>query len=653
MKGKSLLLLAAAGAGTAGVANAGEVLVTSNISTSTTWTADNFYNLQQQIYVLPGATLTIEPGVVVASDTGVGGSLAVTRGAQLFVNGTAAEPVIFTSKADVATWAVDASHPTGKNPKSGQWREAINEWGNVTLMGRAYISENAIATNTPAPNASNFAVMEGLTQAFPGDPNPLYGGGDDDDDSGSLSYLSQRYGGKVIALNNELNGLALGGIGRETDLTNFDLMNNVDDGIEIWGGTVNLKYLNIWNIGDDSLDIDQGYRGKIQFGLIVQGYSVDAPSGSGVCDNGLELDGAEQSDYQPVTTTTFYNLTLIGQPAGGDHLSAWRDNARVQIRNSILMDAGRNVVNLDNVDGDGGNGYGFNGTLSWAATWATDYNAVPAHPNDPAIPADFYKAQTSGKLSEIKDSVFFRNQFASAYNEANNVGVFAAANDNVLIPGFAPEDAPIRGIFRGPAVVKGGRTMLPVIGLDPRAANEATTSVGTAPADGFFTQAQYRGAFDATTNWALGWTAADAFGYFQPAASVAQRNSAFNVPNSLATNGLPTIGNASFAFVASNPTAGCGVTPGSPMFVFLTVNGPLNLLFPSWGCGGGLGEILVNPPTFQTLAGTYTGVPSSVAAPIPNDLDFAGLAVSAQVAFFGLGAFDVRLGSAVDIVAGL
>jgi hypothetical protein len=84
-------------------------------------------------------------------------------------------------------------------------------------------------------------------------------------------------------------------------------MNNVDDGIEIWGGTVNLKYFSIWNVGDDSLDIDQGWRGKAQFGLIVQGYSLNASQGSGVGDNLIEIDGAEQSDWQPVTTASIYN----------------------------------------------------------------------------------------------------------------------------------------------------------------------------------------------------------------------------------------------------------------------------------------------------------------------------------------------------------
>src|SRR5262245_50013777 len=91
-------------AGIAGTASATEIFGTADIATSTTWTANNTYNLQNQIYVLPGATLTIDAGTQIISDTNIGGSLAVTKGAQIFVNGTRTAPVIFASKADQATW---------------------------------------------------------------------------------------------------------------------------------------------------------------------------------------------------------------------------------------------------------------------------------------------------------------------------------------------------------------------------------------------------------------------------------------------------------------------------------------------------------------------------------------------------------------------
>jgi hypothetical protein len=506
---KKIGLIVLIGLAAAGVAGAAQVLVNQNITTSTTWTAGNVYNLQKQIYVEPGATLTIEAGTLVQSTAGVGGSLAVCRGAKIYVNGTAEAPVIMTSSKDDL-----------KN-----WHEGCNEWGNLTVMGNALISASEFngqpvvingRTNTAVPDGLNQKQMEGLTADAPGDTKQLYGGRDDDDSSGALHYLSLRYGGKVIGLGNELNGLSMGGIGRGTDVDHVDIMNNVDDGIETWGGTVNYKYISIWNIGDDSFDFDEGWRGKAQFGLIVQGYSVDAAQGSGVGDNIFEMDGAEDSDAQPVTTGVMYNFTCVGQPLDGDQGTAWRDNCRMQFHNCIWMDVGEQVVKNDNKDGDGANGYGYNNTLSWAATWTTPYTATSsvnaANPlvagayNDPKV---MYKAQTSGMLAEIVDSIFYHNLFASAYTELLARGVMDAKNNNVMEPAASP----IRSIVRGPVVTKGGLRMLPVTFIDPRASSlDSIFSVESAPEDGFFSSAPWRGGFDPYNNWLVGWTAAAAYG---------------------------------------------------------------------------------------------------------------------------------------------
>ncbi|MBK8098714.1 MAG: hypothetical protein IPK26_16500 [Planctomycetes bacterium] len=499
----SATILTAAATLVATKASAQVVVVNSDINTSTTWTANNTYQLVGQIYVNPGASLTIQAGTVIASAPAQEGSLAVARGAQIFVNGTEDNPVIFTSTADVATWAPLASHPTGKNPKTGTWREIANEWGNLTLMGNGYIGA-CTAGNTTTPNPNNVAAMEGLV-ANPMFPSRnFYGGGNDDDDSGSISYLSLRYTGKVLGLNNELNGLALGGVGRNTDIHHVDIMNGVDDGIEIWGGTVNLKYINIWNIGDDSLDVDQGWRGKVQFGLIVQGFSASAAQGSGVGDNCIEADGAERSNHEPVTTSTLYNLTVIGQP-GGDHGMALRDNVNLQVRNSIFMDLGETWIRNDNVDGDAcGTGFGFSGTLSFAARWTT-----PAAVNPP-----FYTAQSSGTLLEASDNVLFNNTFATAYNTAISVGALAAGPASAMNNQLAAT-LPIQSITRGAVVFKGPLSlpMQQVLMLDPRPAGDALTSVAWAPQDGFFCQAHYRGAFAPGTNWLCDWTASAAYGF--------------------------------------------------------------------------------------------------------------------------------------------
>ncbi len=486
----------------AGPSFAANIPVSGNITTSTTWTASNVYNLVGQVYVMPGATLTIEAGTQIKSIPADLGSLAITRGAKIFANGTAANPIVFTSTNE-----------------TGAWREAANEWGNITIMGKGLISASLpLGSNTKDPSGLNVKQMEGLTDTT----NGVYGGNDDNDDSGALHYVSFRYGGKVLGLGNELNGLSLGAVGRNTDIDHIDIMNNVDDGIEIWGGTVNLKYVNIWNIGDDSFDIDQGWRGKAQFGLIVQGYSVNNSQGSGVGDNLFETDGAEDSDAQPVTTSTIYNFTAIGQPDSnaGDHGTAWRDNARMQYRNSIWMDLGERLVGDGTNDGDGSQGYGFNGTLSFADTWTTAagthstvnpcIGCAPGSFNSPEV---LYTVQTSGKLAEITDSVFYNNNNSAAYTESNARGVTIAGDDNPALHNIVASASPITAITRGPVVTKGGKPMAPVISLDPRAANDAVASFATAPADGFFTAAPFRGGFSSTNNWACGWTAASQYGY--------------------------------------------------------------------------------------------------------------------------------------------
>ncbi len=532
-----------------GIANAKNVLVTNDIAVSTTWTADNFYSLETQIYVLPGATLTIEPGTVIASATGVGGSLAVTRGAKIFVNGTKDSPVIMTSTDDVATWKKDPVHPTGGDPQTGKWRATANEWGNLTIMGKGLISAShfgglPVGGNTQNPSGLNEKQMEGLTDPV----NAIYGGDDDNDDSGSISHLSIRYAGKVIGLGNELNGLSLGAIGRETNIDHVEIMNNVDDGIEIWGGAVNLKNISIWNVGDDSFDVDQGWRGKGQFIFIVQGYSLDAKQGSGVGDNCFETDGAEDSDSQPVTTSTIYNATVIGNPGDGDGGTVWRDNARIQYRNCIFMDLGEKLVRPDGDDGDGASGYGHNGTLTFEETWKTDFSKT-SKVNEclGCLPINFnhasklYTVQTSGKLAEITDSVFFRNLHKEAYTDSDTVGATSggksnASTNNVVIAGSRDANAPIVSITRGNLFTStDGKIVIPIKTIDPRPANEALTSVDKAPNDGFFTPAKYRGAFSADDNWLDDWTAADAYGMIAESESETETETETETPDATET----------------------------------------------------------------------------------------------------------------------
>lgn len=641
------------GASTLGVANAADVQISGDINADQTWTADNQYELVGQVVVRPGVTLTIEAGVVVASDQG---SLAVTKGAQIFVSGTAANPVIMTSLNDVATW-------TNGDPQTGIYRQTANEWGNLTIMGDGYISENATPGNTATPSAANVAEMEGLVDDGTG--YVLYGGGNDNDDSGSISHLSLRYGGRVVGLNNELNGLSLGGIGRGTDLSFVEVLNNVDDGIEIWGGAVQLDHYAIINVGDDSFDCDQGWRGKAQFGLIVQGFSVEAKQGSGVGDNAYEIDGAEDSDWQPRTRATIYNTTVLGNPLDGDGLTTWRDGAGVQYRNSIFMNGGERVVKNDGDDGDGASGYGHNGTATFADLFTTASTTFPSV-NAFAIPADeaaAYATQVDGFVSELRGSVFFQNFSGSAYTDFNSLGLDSGF-DNVV----EPSSSPIQGFAFGDQVTTLAGTgdekdVLPYSFINPLAANDALTAPAlVAPADGFFEAAAYRGAFDATTNWMEDWTAADAFGFFCEDGATTLVTSPFGdvIPGSLVAASEPNVGETLSLVI--DPAGQCGVGPGSAFILFIAPGSSVVFPFAEGGCNFfSPSTVLVNPLTLNLDLsfiltgggpGIYLGSPVTVDIPIPDNSAFKGLVLTTQVGFLENSFLTLRLGEAQELSLG-
>ncbi len=539
--------------------------VSGNITTDTTWTkANSPYFLKNPVYVINGATLTIEAGVTVITLPADDGGLTITRGAQIFALGTAAEPIILTSAADVATWtgtvfSGPASAPiaitTVGDRKTGLSRNVASEWRNLTILGKGVLSGSEFkgvlqgpsttgATNNPTVvDGTAQRRMEGLDATTAGGDinNIRYGGNDDNDDSGVLRYVSSRYTGRVLGTGDELNGLSLGALGAETDITHFDIMNNVDDGIEIWGGKVNLKYINIWNIGDDSLDVDQGWRGKVQFGLIVQGVATPASSGSGAPDNAIEMDGGEQSNVQPTTTATIYNMTVIGVPQSPDHATAWRDNANVQFRKSIFIDFLGRLVAHDGTDTDGGKGYTDLATGTFAASptdstalghflarFTTAYNSYPQYNAGSGIfapTASFYSAQVDGFLNEISDSVFHKVSLLGAGSGASGDQAVAAG---VLAAGFTSNPAknnvvdnttlPITSMTRGTAFGSMGSGSNARVGLQNIVAlnpipvtTAALTAANVTPADPFFTPTSYRGAFSPTHNWIKGWTAADAF----------------------------------------------------------------------------------------------------------------------------------------------
>ena len=264
------------------------VRVTSNITADATWSADKVYILGGRISVVDGVTLTIEPGAIIKGEAGTGPNataLLIARGAKLMAEGTAAAPIIFTSVADELT-SDDIKNGNFASPNLDP--DISGLWGGLIVLGKAKIS----ASNDDGELSE--VQIEGIPTS---DPNGLYGGNEDGDNSGVLKYISIRHGGSNIGEGNEINGLTLGGVGSGTVIENIEVVANQDDGIEWFGGTVNVKNVVVWNAGDDGIDTDQSWAGTLDNFVVV------TPSGS--C---FELDGPEGT-Y--VARHTIQNGTVV------------------------------------------------------------------------------------------------------------------------------------------------------------------------------------------------------------------------------------------------------------------------------------------------------------------------------------------------------
>ncbi len=261
------------------IIDTGNVVVTENISADATWTSDKVYQLGGRIAVEAGATLTIEPGTIIKGEAGTGANataLVVARNAKIMAEGTADAPIIFTSVADEISPAdIAAGDFTSPNLESN-----INGlWGGVLVLGNARIS----ASNDTGELTE--VQIEGIPTS---DSNGLYGGSDDEDNSGVLKYISIRHGGSNIGKGNEINGLTLGGVGSGTVVENIEVVSNQDDGIEWFGGTVNVKNALVWNVGDDGMDADQSWGGTLDNFMVitVAGHSFELDGPEGNYDNG-------------------------------------------------------------------------------------------------------------------------------------------------------------------------------------------------------------------------------------------------------------------------------------------------------------------------------------------------------------------------------
>ncbi len=289
--------------GGCGGADAPIVELTGDIDDDASLPCDRRYRLRFNVVVRPGATLTIAPGTTLVGDHETKGTLVIMPGARLIADGTRDLPIVFTSEREPS-------------------ERRAGDWGGVVLMGRAPTNLRG------AEGQSVRGRVEGLLR------DGEYGGDDPTDSSGVLRFVRIEYPGIAIAPNNELNGLTLAGVGRGTVIEHVYVRNTVDDCFEFFGGTVDARYLVCESPGDDGVDWDFGYTGRIQFVVVM-----DDPLGSGGT-SALEGDNDPNGSlYEPRSAPTIFNATLCGSGGHGERVTRGmhlRRATRLTLGNSLV-----------------------------------------------------------------------------------------------------------------------------------------------------------------------------------------------------------------------------------------------------------------------------------------------------------------------------
>jgi len=419
-------------------------------------------NVAQKIYVPNGKTLTVNPGTVVkVYDTNVNSaasSIIVTRGGKINATGSPTCGIVFTSILD----NMDGTHPIGNR----------GEWGGVVVMGRAQVNRIGATGGGGVNTANGEMFMEGLSNS---DTRSIFGGGlayDNNDNSGILKFVSIRFAGVAIAADTELNGLSLGAVGSGTTIENIEVISNDDDGIEFWGGTVNVKYLNVMFVNDDGYDFDLNYDGKLQF---LFGLKAPAAIASGG-ESGFEWDGDEGSN-------TFYNN--FSQASTG-----WRSHPVVY--NATMIGNGSNTS---------ATGTGFTPGNPFGVSFKADaegevYNSIftgfRGGVNMRTASSDSSKLNYDAGLIKVACNHFLGCTFPASTENVQFTGAdsvkFFTTDNNVNTNSVAGFDYTFAITSSSSNPVTNNIVVVPTSNI---------STVCTPPVDGFFTPANFRGAFEA------------------------------------------------------------------------------------------------------------------------------------------------------------
>lgn len=395
------------------------------------------YILDGMVFVNEGEVLTINAGAVIKGKPGAGAeasALIVARGGKIMAEGTASKPIIFTAEGDDLNGSFDEN--------------ITGEWGGVIILGSAGL------------NTNGEQAIEGIPTS---EARGLFGGTNDADNSGVFRYVSIRHGGTNIGAGNEINGLTLGGVGSGTTIEHVEVFANADDGIEFFGGTVNVKYAITAYCGDDSYDYDMGWRGKGQFWVTVGGG-----------DRGGEHDGGtDPEDGMPYAKPTIYNATYLGKGISeGKRALTFRDNAGGFYNNSIFVDFGKGI-DVENLEASKGEDSFERFLASELSLSGNIFWNVKVEGNS-AMPEDVFGVSAPDGYDSAQDSTDKVTALVGSFG----------LNSNLVVN---PE-------------VSGGAS----IDLIP---NSAVVNNGVPATDSWFSQVTFKGAVDPNgVNWADNWT---------------------------------------------------------------------------------------------------------------------------------------------------
>jgi hypothetical protein len=302
------------------------------ITSDTTWTNDKIWLMDGKVVVQDGATLTIEEGTIIKGSAGTGSNatvLIIAKGAKINAVGTAEKPIIFTDANDQIVYANGTTSPNRSATDKGLW-------GSVIILGKGIVGA-----------ANGEANIEGVVSGY---EFTKYGGSNNADNSGIMKYVSIRHTGTAVSPGNELQGLTMGGVGSGTTIENIELIGSEDDGIEIFGGAVNVTNIVIANFDDDGIDLDQAYAGTISNAVVILG------SGS---DTAFEIDGTEEPNDAIVGEYTLQNVSVYGRAdaAKFDTFGNWKSDATGFNDNVVFVDfpTGSTLggIDADTYDGAG------------------------------------------------------------------------------------------------------------------------------------------------------------------------------------------------------------------------------------------------------------------------------------------------------------